>query len=375
VPLGDVADFVRGVTFKPVDVVDLGTTGSIACLRTANVQTELDLTDVWAIPSSFARRDEQHLRTGDIIVSSANSWNLVGKCSWVDHLPWPTTFGGFVSTLRARPDRVDARYLYRWFSAPRTQRVLRSFGRQTTNISNLNLDRCRSMPLPLPPIEEQRRIAAILDKADDVRAKRQVALGRLDALTEAIFIDLFGDPRKWSPPGETPRPAETTLGRVAVIGTGKLDANAADSNGQYPFFTCSRETLRINTPAFDGKAVLVAGNGDLNVKYWEGKFNAYQRTYVIQSRDEANVHPRFLHGFLDIYVARLREQAIGGVIKYIKLPYLTEAVVRLPSFENQMKFVECSEAIEDLRAKCVRSDRVFDNCFISLQHRAFRGEL
>lgn len=96
VALGDVAEFVRGITFKPADVEALGASGSIACMRTANVQAELDLVDVWAVPEAFCRRDEQRLRRGDLLVSTANSWNLVGKCAWVGDLPWPSTFGGFV---------------------------------------------------------------------------------------------------------------------------------------------------------------------------------------------------------------------------------------------------------------------------------------
>ena len=68
------------------------------------------------------------------------------------------------------------------------------------------------------------------------------------------------------------------LGSLTRIRTGKLDANAADDNGKYPFFTCSKEPLSINTCSYDCECVLVAGNGDLNVKYYDGKFDAYQRT-------------------------------------------------------------------------------------------------
>ena len=75
------------------------------------------------------------------------------------------------------------------------------------------------------------------------------------------------------------------LGEFVSIKTGKLDANAADEDGIYPFFTCAENTLRINTAAYDCECVLVAGNGDLNVKYYNGKFNAYQRTYIIEVLD------------------------------------------------------------------------------------------
>ena len=86
--LGDVASFVRGITFKPGDVVPVGSPGSVACMRTKNVQSELDLSDVWGIPESFVKRADQYLLTGDLLVSSANSWNLVGKCCRVPQLQW-----------------------------------------------------------------------------------------------------------------------------------------------------------------------------------------------------------------------------------------------------------------------------------------------
>lgn len=73
------------------------------------------------------------------------------------------------------------------------------------------------------------------------------------------------------------------LGSLVNIKTGKLDANKNVPEGKYPFFTCSIEPLQIDTYSYDCECVLVAGNGDLNVKYYHGKFDAYQRTYIIES--------------------------------------------------------------------------------------------
>ncbi len=273
VALGDVAEFVRGINFKPDDVVRPGTPGSVACMRTKNVQSELDLSDVWSVGEQFVRRKDQFLQAGDVLVSSANSWNLVGKCCWIPELPGRASFGGFVSVLRPHRTKVEPRFLYRWFASDRIQTTLRSFGQQTTNISNLNIDRCLKLPLPLPPLAEQRRIAEVLDRAESLRAKRRAALAQLDSLTQFLFLDLFGDPRKKGTTGKTAT-KQRLLGELTRIRTGKLDANAADEDGAYPFFTCAVEPLRIDTAAFDCKAVLVAGNGDLNVKYYEGRFNA-----------------------------------------------------------------------------------------------------
>ena len=141
------------------------------------------------------------------------------------------------------------------------------------------------------------------------------------------------------------------LGELTRIRTGKLDANAADEDGIYPFFTCAVEPLLINIPAFDCKAVLVAGNGDLNVKYHEGKFNAYQRTYVIESIDTNKLHPKFLYYFLSDYIVELRELSIGGVIKYIKLGNLTDAKIPLPPIAEQKRIAAILDKANEIKVK------------------------
>ena len=129
------------------------------------------------------------------------------------------------------------------------------------------------------------------------------------------------------------------IGDITKIKTGKLDANAADENGQYPFFTCSKEPLKINTYSYDCECVLVAGNGDLNVKYYNGKFDAYQRTYIIEDDSDGLLFMPYLYFFMESYIDELRKQSIGGVIKYIKLKNLTDALIELPSIEVQKNIV------------------------------------
>lgn len=129
------------------------------------------------------------------------------------------------------------------------------------------------------------------------------------------------------------------IGDLTKIRTGKLDANASSENGQYPFFTCSREPLRISSYSYDCECVLVAGNGDLNVKYYHGKFDAYQRTYIIEDNGSGRLYIPYLYYFLERYVEELRKQAIGGVIKYIKLSNLTDALIELPNIEKQKHIV------------------------------------
>lgn len=130
------------------------------------------------------------------------------------------------------------------------------------------------------------------------------------------------------------------IGDLTKIKTGKLDANASSEDGQYPFFTCSKEPLKISTYSYDCECVLVAGNGDLNVKYYNGKFDAYQRTYIIEDNGSGKIHMPYLYYFMESYIEELRKQAIGGVIKYIKLGNLTEALIKLPSLDEQKAIVK-----------------------------------
>lgn len=136
------------------------------------------------------------------------------------------------------------------------------------------------------------------------------------------------------------------IGNLTRIRTGKLDANVSSEDGQYPFFTCSRVPLRISTYSYDCECVLVAGNGDLNVKYYNGKFDAYQRTYIIEDNGSGKLYIPYLYYFMEGYVKELRKQAIGGVIKYIKLGNLTEALIELPDIDTQKAVVEVLDKVK-----------------------------
>ena len=160
------------------------------------------------------------------------------------------------------------------------------------------------------------------------------------------------------------------LGDYVNIRTGKLDANASSENGAYPFFTCSVTPLKIDSYSYDCECVLVAGNGDLNVKYYNGKFDAYQRTYIIESKDKSILTVPYLYCFLDKYVETLRTQAIGGVIKYIKLGNLTEAQIPIVSLEEQNKVVsvmrKADKLICDRKQQLAKLDELVKARFVEM---------
>ena len=136
------------------------------------------------------------------------------------------------------------------------------------------------------------------------------------------------------------------LGNLCTITTGKLDANAMNVDGQYMFFTCSRETYKTNTFAFDGEALLIAGNGEIgSVKYYVGKFNAYQRTYVLQNFS-ANI--KYLQFYIEHYLPKrvLKEKNVGAM-PYIVLSTLADMKIRLPNLQKQNNIVQILQTIEN----------------------------
>ena len=164
--------------------------------------------------------------------------------------------------------------------------------------------------------------------------------------------------------------SKTRLGDITKIRTGKLDANASSENGKYPFFTCSKDPLRIDSYSYDCECVLVAGNGDLNVKYYKGKFDAYQRTYIIEDNSDGRLYMPYIYYYLDLYVEELRKQSIGGVIKYIKLGNLTDAIINLPSIEAQKEIVKILDKsrkiIENKNMQLQEYDKLIKSRFVEM---------
>jgi type I restriction enzyme S subunit len=393
-PLGQVATFIRGITFTPSDVVPVGMTGSVACMRTKNVQVELDLSDVWGVGESFVKRADQFLRRGDILVSSANSSNLVGKCCSVPDLPWRATFGGFVTVLRPDPAQVHHAYLFRWFSADSTQATVRSFGQQTTNISNLNIERCLRLPIPIPTLAEQRRISDVLDRAEALRAKRRAAVTQLDTLTQALFLDLFGDPRTNSKRWIVQRLGETV--RHGTIVTYGIVQAGEDFPGGVPYIRTgdivdgqiSFDGLRLTDPKIAdrySRSRVEAGDIVMSIRATVGT-----TALVPQELHGANLTqgtariapgPLTERQYLLTYLRTTSTQSWinahvkGATFREITLGRLRDLPVLIPPIELQEEFARRVEAVEALKCTARASLAQMDALFASLQHRAFQGEL
>ncbi|EGQ7992001.1 TPA: restriction endonuclease subunit S [Vibrio vulnificus] len=138
---------------------------------------------------------------------------------------------------------------------------------------------------------------------------------------------------------------EAKLEQVLRLSTGKLDANAAVTGGDYPFFTCAEQALRIDSYAFDTDAVLLAGNGSFSVKRYSGKFNAYQRTYVLEPR---NIELNYLYWAIRENITAITSSERGSTIPYIRKGDILEVSIAIPPLAEQKVI---SEKLDTLLAQ------------------------
>ena len=190
---------------------------------------------------------------------------------------------------------------------------------------------------PVPTMEEQLEITDIISRTSCVIEKRKQELSALDDLIKARFVEMFYDKGypvlKWND--------------VFNTTTGKLDSNAAVEDGKYPFFTCSKEALRIDKFAFDQEALLLAGNnaaGKYDVKYYKGKFNAYQRTYVLGLKEDWSY--QLFRYQLEDKLVYLQQQSLGGLTKYLTMKILGELEFIIPPMEKQIEFEEFANQVD-----------------------------
>ena len=141
------------------------------------------------------------------------------------------------------------------------------------------------------------------------------------------------------------------LGRLASFRTGRLNSNAAKLDGKYPFFTCSQETFKTDTCSFDTECVLLAGNnanGIYSLKYFNGKFDAYQRTYVIEPLNSKDLSTRFLYYALRPTLEFLRSISTGAATKFLTLTILRDIEIPLPKLSTQRRIAAILSAYDDL---------------------------
>lgn len=204
-----------------------------------------------------------------------------------------------------------------------------------TSIPQLTVPNIKKYTFNLYDINRQEIITNTLDKLQSIIAHRKQQLEKLDELVKARFIELFGDSEQ-NPRGLPVLP----WSKVFLTTTGKLDSNAMVENGQYPFFTCAKESFWIDTYAFDCEALLLAGNnaaGVYDVKHYKGKFNAYQRTYVLRLINDQWSYKLFKRQLED-KLRYLQSQSKGTNTRYLTLGILNELRFVVPPVAEQEQF-------------------------------------
>jgi len=211
-------------------------------------------------------------------------------------------------------DEIDNRYLKYYFDSPFFQSILNNWAGAGSTRAYLGIMAQRKLPIVLPDYRTQKEISTVLGLIDDkIETNRRINYnleqqGML--LFKAWFVDYlpFGGilPLEWK---------EYRLGTFLPVITGKKNANVSSDTGKYPFFSCSQDFAWTDNYSFDGNAILVAGNGDFNVKFFSGKFEAYQRTYVL-----IPYNPRYtawLYYAVKYNLSIITIAARGSVIKFI----------------------------------------------------------
>ena len=230
-----------------------------------------------------------------------------------------------VKILRPTNIKDNPKYLY--------------YALQAAKIPNLGYSRhfkvVKELQICIYSRDEQNEIVRVLEKIDYLIEQRHAETTYLDQLVKSRFIELFGEPEL------NPRDLPVLpWGAVFQTTTGKLDSNAMVENGRYPFFTCAKESYKIDSYAFDCEALLLAGNnaaGIYDVKHYKGKFNAYQRTYVLRLMNEKWSYILFKRQLED-KLRYLQSQSKGTNTRYLTLGILNELRFVVPPIAEQEQF-------------------------------------
>ena len=288
-------------------------------------------------------------RNGDIIMARITPCLENGKTAMVNILE--NNEIGFGSTeyivFRARENLTDANFLYYLVTSPLIREaaiksMVGSSGRQ-----RVQTDVLAELELPIPSLKEQRQISDILSTIDDKIYINNKINKNLEEQAQAIFKSWFVDFEPFG--GAMPTDWRYyKLSEFLPVITGKKNANVSSDKGIYPFFSCSQDISWTNDYSFEGNAILVAGNGDFNVKFYNGKFEAYQRTYVLIPQNQeytAWLYYAIQHSLSEITIA-----ARGSVIKFITKGNLENFTIPAPIDIQDMSVINKFSNINEMIA-------------------------
>ena len=266
----------------------------------------------------------------DILISMIGT---VGELALIDYEP---TFAIKNIGLIKTGDELLGKYLFYYLQSTKAKQYIEASLAGSTQ-KFIGLGQLRKFPVELPDPETQKKVADILGTIDEkIELNRQMN-ETLEQMGQALFRHYFIDnpeAEKWE---------KRELGEFFPIKTGKKDANFGTEDGEYPFFTCAQTISKAPDFSFDAHALLLAGNGDFNLKLYRGKFEAYQRTYVLIPDDERFVG--ILYFLMKMKLPEITGGSRGSVIKFITKGMIENYKFALP---NDSELAEMSEVFNQI---------------------------
>lgn len=312
-----------------------------------NSMNQLDFSDTMFVPKEYYQSldEKRKVRKGDVLYSVVGSFGIPVLIKEER----PFVFQRHIAILRPKEDIVDSGFLFytmlnRDFYA-KADAVAIGAAQRTVSLGSL-----RNIKIDVPSLESQKHITDILSAYDDLIENNQKQIKLLEEAAQRLYKEWFVDLR--FPGHENTKivdgvPEEWRkfpLEEIAPVVTGKKDANYGDKGGNYPFFTCSQETITAPGYSFDTSAVILAGNGDFNVKLYRGKFEAYQRTYVLAPFDHSNLFN--LYFTVQDNMEALAKGASGSTIKFLTKGMLQKILVLTADKKILDKFNDYEENIQ-----------------------------
>ncbi len=341
--------------------------------------------DVYGSSGLVGKHDGALTDESTLIVGRKGS---VGEIVWAENGGWVIDTAYYLQVLQ--PEKLDLRYLF--YALKKADLRSRTI---TTSIPGLNRDDFYGTEIPLPPLEEQKRIAAILDKADAIRRKRQQAIKLADEFLRSVFLDMFGDPvtnpKGWKvvDSGELylapPRIGTTTPAK----GEGSLVVRVGEL-GQFniAFERCGR--VQLSEADFDkfvlvpGDTVLARAIGSKNQLGKASYYSGYTESVVIDSHvmrlrpNKEICNPEWFYRFVSSDGGKSLLQKAGGATAVqfnINAKQASKLKIPLPPLALQNKFIElCSSYLKSSNNSLAQESMAFD-LFNSLSQKAFSGQL
>jgi type I restriction enzyme S subunit len=366
--VAELAEQIRGVTYSKQDASSTPRPGYLPVLRAGNISEHgLVFDDLVFVPAERIS-ERQKIRKNDVVIAaSSGSIDIVGKAARA-LADYEGGFGAFCKVLRPGPD-VDPAYFAHYFRTPAYRRRISALA-AGVNINNLRNEHLDEIQIRLPPLSEQRRIAEILDKADALRAKRRAALVQLDALTQSIFLDMFGDPAT-NPKGMRKEP----LGDLIKLKSGDfLPGAEMAASGEYPVMGGNGVSGFHDQYMFEERQIVIGRVGVycgcVHVsppKSWVTDNAMYVSERSSELLFDYLVHA-LTHARLNRYASQFGQPLVSGSRIY-------PIEVLVPPNDLQKAFADRIGRTEELASAHRSSVSELDALFASLQQRAFRGEL